>query len=118
MARAAQHERAIAALRIWPRASVRQGRERYGRGAGRKWPDEKYYAGKAQKIRANYLRKFYHADQGNFATNSQCSNALALALNIVEPQDKQRVLYALIENLKANSYGMTAADVGSRYVLL
>ena len=85
--------------------------------AALKLPDAKLFADKAETIRSHYLKKFFNADVGTFAMNTQCSNALPLAMGMVEPADRPRVLEALIKAVEANSFGQTTADVGFRYML-
>lgn len=76
-------------------------------------PDEaKDYAARAERIRAAYNREFYRADKGEYATGSQCSDALPLALGIVEPQHRDAVLTALVRDVEARGNSMTAGDVG------
>lgn len=79
--------------------------------------DARKYAARAEEIRASYNKKFFHADTGTYATNSQCANALALVFGIVEPADRARVLAALVRDVEDHGYTMTAGDVGYRYLL-
>jgi hypothetical protein len=74
------------------------------------------YERRAEAIRVNYNKVFYHADTGTYATGSQCSNAMALVFGIAEPADRSRVLAALVRDLEQN--GLTAGDIGYRYLLL
>ncbi|MBX3433427.1 MAG: family 78 glycoside hydrolase catalytic domain [Pirellulales bacterium] len=78
--------------------------------------DAARYAAQADAIRAAWLRAF-RSEEGVYATNSQCSNALALELGLAEPADRERVLAALVADLESHGFAPTAGDVGHRYLL-
>lgn len=78
--------------------------------------DAKRYAAQAEAIRAAWLREF-RTEEGVYATNSQCSNAIALELGLVLPEDHDRALAALVNDVQENDYGPTAGDVGYRFLL-
>jgi alpha-L-rhamnosidase len=80
--------------------------------------DEKKYTELADKIRATWLKEFRNADAGTYATNSQCSNALALVMELAEVEDRNKALAALVKDVRDRSNAMTAGDVGFRYLLL
>ena len=75
------------------------------------------YAERAERIRNNYNRAFFHADTGSYATGSQCANALPLVLGIVDSDQRDRVLASLIADLESRDYAITAGDVGFRFLL-
>jgi alpha-L-rhamnosidase len=79
--------------------------------------DADRYAKLADEIRAAWLREFRHADTRHYATNSQCSNALALVLGLVEPTDRENALAALVTDVRDRGNAMTAGDVGFRYLI-
>ena len=68
-----------------------------------KTDDAERYAALADEIRAVWLRKFRNED-GTYATNSQCSNAIALVLGLAEHEDRDEALAALV----SASAGLTA----------
>ena len=81
-------------------------------------PDEaKDYAARAERIRASFNHHFFNVEEGFYATNSQCANALPLVMGIVEPQNREAVLASLVSDVKSRGYSMTAGDVGFRYLL-
>jgi hypothetical protein len=82
-----------------------------------KQDDAQTYAKLADDIRAAWLREFRHADSGTYATNSQCSNALALVMELAEPEDRDAALAALVKDVRDRGNAMTAGDVGFRYLL-
>ena len=79
--------------------------------------DAAKYAKLAEEIRAAWLAKFRHADTGTYATNSQCSNAIALVMELAEPEDRELALAALVKDVRDRGNAMTAGDVGFRYLL-
>jgi alpha-L-rhamnosidase len=81
--------------------------------------EAKDYAARAERIRASYNRRFFRADSGtrSYATGSQCANALALVLGIVEPKHRDPVLESLVRDVEGRDYGITAGDVGFRFLL-
>jgi hypothetical protein len=82
-----------------------------------KTADAKDYAARAERIRASYNQNFYNTDKGYCATDSQCANALALVLGIVQPENRDKVLASLVSDVEGRDYGITAGDVGFRFLL-
>ena len=85
--------------------------------------DARRYEEKAKEIHLAYRDRFYHADTnhelaGQFGTGSQCSNALALVMELSEPSERRTVLDALVRDVKQRGNAVTAGDVGFRYLLL
>jgi alpha-L-rhamnosidase len=78
--------------------------------------DAKKYAKLADEIRAAWLKQFRN-DNGTYATNSQCSNAIALVMDLAEPNDRETALAALVKDVRKRGNAMTAGDVGFRYLL-
>ncbi|HEU5080759.1 MAG TPA: family 78 glycoside hydrolase catalytic domain [Opitutaceae bacterium] len=82
-------------------------------------PDEAQdYERRAEAIRVNYNRVFYHADKGSYATGSQSANALPLVFGIVDPAERPRVFASLIHAVESVGDTVTAGDIGYRYLLL
>jgi alpha-L-rhamnosidase len=80
--------------------------------------DEKRYTELADEIRTTWLKEFRNAVEGTYATNSQCSNALALVMELAEAEDREKALAALVKDVRGRGNAMTAGDVGFRYLLL
>jgi hypothetical protein len=81
-------------------------------------PEEaKTFADQAERIRAAYNRQFFHADQGSYASGSQCANALPLVFGIVDPTNRPVVLEALVRDVESRGFSMTAGDIGFRFLL-
>jgi hypothetical protein len=75
------------------------------------------FAARAERLRTNYNAKFFNAAAGTYATGSQCANALALVMGLVEPQHREAVLAALVRDVEGRGYAVTAGDVGFRFLL-
>lgn len=75
------------------------------------------YAKLADDIREQWLHEYRHADTGTYATNSQCSNALALVMGLADPDDRKNALVSLVKDVRDRNNAMTAGDVGFRYLL-
>ena len=78
--------------------------------------DEAHYAELAKKVKKAYNDKFFNVTTRQYGNGSQCSNALPLFLDIVEPQYKADVLANLVKDIKAHGNRLTTGDVGNRYL--
>lgn len=78
--------------------------------------DEAHYAQLAKEVKAAYNKKFFNEQTHQYGTGSQCSNALPLFLDIVEPQFRADVLANLVKDIKAHGNRLTTGDVGNRYL--
>lgn len=83
-----------------------------------KAPEADSYVQQAATVRRAFNEKYYDAKTGQYGTGSQTANAMALYLNLVEPQNRATVTANLINNLKVINSTLTAGDVGYRYLLL
>ncbi|MFT3781358.1 MAG: family 78 glycoside hydrolase catalytic domain [Nibricoccus sp.] len=79
--------------------------------------EAKRYAARAEELRTAYNKRNFHADTGTFATNSQASNAIPLAMGIADPGTTDKALASIIADVQARGYA-TAGDIGFRYLLL
>ena len=75
--------------------------------------DARQYEACANEIRQAFNQKFFH--DGQYATGSQCANAMPLVMDLVEPAQRAAVLEAVVRDVRAK--GLTAGDVGYRYLL-
>lgn len=79
--------------------------------------DAARYAADAARIKAAFNREFFDPGTGTYATGSQTAQAMPLVLDLVPPDQRARVLDALVRDIRAHGNGTTAGDVGYRYVL-
>jgi hypothetical protein len=75
---------------------------------------KKYEAG-ADLIRLAFNKTLYRPDTGNYATGSQTANSIPLVMGLAVPENRQTVLDNLVKNVQEE--GLTAGDVGYRYLL-
>jgi hypothetical protein len=73
------------------------------------------HAEQAEKIRAAFNKKFFNAETNQYATGSQCANSIPLVMNIAEPAVRAAVLENIVKDVREK--GLTAGDVGYRYLL-
>ena len=70
-----------------------------------------------ESIKRSFNSKFFDEEKIQYATGSQTANAMAIFMNLVKPQYKQKVLKNLVSTIKAGNYALTAGDIGYRYVI-
>ena len=79
--------------------------------------DVKTYTELAEQIRKAFNKTFFHPETGQYATGSQCSNALALVMDIAEPKNRDAVLQSIVNDVRKRGNALTPGDVGYRYLL-
>jgi alpha-L-rhamnosidase len=82
-----------------------------------KTTDASKYANLAITVRKAFNASFYNKESGQYATGSQAANAMAIYMELVEPENKDRVLANLIKDIRDRNNALTAGDIGYRYVL-
>ncbi|MFC0212973.1 family 78 glycoside hydrolase catalytic domain [Paenibacillus chartarius] len=80
--------------------------------------DASKYGELRESIKAAFNVEFFDRTTGLYATGSQTSQAMPLALELVADRDKEAVLARLIDNIVRHGYHTTAGDIGHRFVLL
>jgi hypothetical protein len=75
------------------------------------------FSRQADSVRDAFNRKFYDSENHRYATGSQTSDALALAMGFVDPPDVRGVTQDLADDVRRRDNSLTAGDVGYRYVL-
>jgi alpha-L-rhamnosidase len=69
----------------------------------------------AERIRGAFNARFFDAETGQYATGSQCANAMAIVMGLVDAEHRAAVLRNVVADVEAK--GLTAGDVGFRYLL-
>ena len=77
--------------------------------------DAKHFEKLAEEIRRAFNKEFFNVTNKNYATGSQCANSIPLVMNLCEPQHRAAVLDAVVADVR--QHGLTAGDVGHRYLL-
>jgi hypothetical protein len=68
-------------------------------------------------VREAFNARFFDANAGHYDRGSQTAQAMPLAIGLVPPGDRQRVLDTLVADVRAHRNHITAGDIGYRYVL-
>jgi len=79
--------------------------------------EAKEYEKQTAEIRDAFNKEFYNPTTGQYATGSQCSNAVPLVIGMVEPANRQVILDAIVKDVQERGNALTAGDVGYRYLL-
>jgi hypothetical protein len=75
------------------------------------------YSELAGQIRAAFNQAFFNSTNHQYATGSQCANALPLVMGLVAPSERAAVLAGLVADVRNRGNALTAGDVGYRYLL-
>ena len=79
--------------------------------------DARQYAESAAAIRAAFNERFFNAATGQYATGSQCANAIPLVMGLAEPGTTPICPGGHRRGRRARGNALTAGDVGYRYLL-
>ena len=79
--------------------------------------DAARYAAAAAEIATAFNAKLFDAVRANYATGSQTANAMPLVLGLVPEGKSPAVMDAIAADVRAHDNGLTAGDVGYRYLL-
>ncbi len=71
----------------------------------------------AESIKVAFNKKFFNNNTKQYGTGSQCANAMALVMGLVDTVNRQDVLNNLVKDLYDRNYENTTGEVGWRYVL-
>jgi hypothetical protein len=79
--------------------------------------DAGQFARMAQQVNRQFNSELLNEQTRTYSTNSQTANAMPLALDMVAPRDRQKVLDAIVNDIRQRNNSLTAGDVGYRYLL-
>lgn len=79
--------------------------------------DAVHYTSLAAKVRTAFNVKFFNKETKQYDTGSQTANAVAVYMELVEPQYKQAVVDNIVKDLRSHNNALTAGDIGYRYLL-
>jgi alpha-L-rhamnosidase len=71
----------------------------------------------AEAVRKSFNAKFFNPQTKQYATGSQTANAMAVYMKLVEPANKAAVVENIVKDIRAKNNGLTAGDIGYRYLL-
>lgn len=69
------------------------------------------------QVRQSFNHTFYRADQKTYASGSQAGNAIPLVFGLSPQADRQAILDNIVADIRKRDYGLTAGDIGYRYLL-
>lgn len=75
------------------------------------------YAKVAIEVSKAFNAKFFNRETKQYGSGSQAANAMAVYLGLVAENDKQAVIDNLVKDIRSRDNGLTAGDIGYRYVL-
>ena len=80
--------------------------------------DAREYGELAGKIRAAFIRRFFHADAGRFDCGTQACQAFALHYDLVPLEQREAVLKVLVDEVQDLHHGHLATGIfGTKYLL-
>jgi hypothetical protein len=68
-------------------------------------------------VKAAFNKTFFNKETKQYATGSQTANAMAVYMDLVEPQFKNAVVENIVKDIRGRKNSLTAGDIGYRYVL-
>ncbi|MDR1884315.1 MAG: glycoside hydrolase family 78 protein [Prevotella sp.] len=78
--------------------------------------DQRIYGSLADNIRNAFNNKFFNKKNKQYGSGSQFCNAVAIFMDLVEPQYKEAVMSNLKKDIKEKGNRLTTGDVGNRYL--
>jgi alpha-L-rhamnosidase len=82
-----------------------------------KYDDEKKYASLSLQVKNAYNQTFFNKQTNQYGTGSQAANAMSVYMGLVDENDKTKVINNLIQDIRNHHDGITAGDIGYRYLL-
>jgi hypothetical protein len=79
--------------------------------------DAKRYDQLAVEVKRAFNDFFFNKETKQYATGSQTANAMAVYMDLVEPQYKDAVVENIIKDIRSRNNSLTAGDIGYRYLL-
>ena len=79
--------------------------------------DVKKYNQLAKEIQTAFNQTYFNEKTFQYDKNSQAANGMAIFMGLAEPKYKEKVLDNLVKDIRNRNNGLTAGDVGYRYVL-
>ena len=71
----------------------------------------------AEAVKKSFNQKFFDKKTYQYATGSQAANAMAVFMDLVEPQYRDSVIGNIVKDVRSRNNALTAGDIGYRYVL-
>lgn len=75
------------------------------------------YKQMAASVKQSFNQKFFNKDSAQYGSGSQTADAMALYMQLVPEEYRQKVFDNLVNDIIKRNYALTAGDIGYRYVL-
>lgn len=79
--------------------------------------DEKKYAALGTEVKMAYNKTFFNPQTSQYGTGSQAANAMSVYMGLVAPGYKNKVVANIVQDIRNHNNGITAGDIGYRYLL-
>lgn len=79
--------------------------------------DAKRYEKQAKEVKEMFNKTFFNSQTNQYATGSQTANAMAVYMGLVKDEDKEAVVKNIILDIRNRNNGLTAGDIGYRYLI-
>lgn len=79
--------------------------------------DAKRYEKQAKEVKEIFNKTFFNSQTNQYATGSQTANAMAVYMGLVKDENKDAVVKNIIQDIRNRNNGLTAGDIGYRYLL-
>ena len=79
--------------------------------------DETFYESLAAEVKKIYNKTFFNSQTKQYGSGSQTANAISVYMGLVNPSDKKPVIENIITDIRNHNNGVTAGDIGFRYLL-
>ena len=79
--------------------------------------DAAKYTALSSAVRKAYNDTFFNKQTAQYGTGSQAANAISVYMGLVDEVDKPRVLDNIVKDVRSHNNGVTAGDIGYRYLL-
>ena len=79
--------------------------------------DATSFKNEALLVKKAFNDSFYHKETKQYATGSQTANAMAVYMNLVDPEDREAVIENIVKDIRSRNNSLTAGDIGYRYLL-
>ncbi|MDR2037322.1 MAG: glycoside hydrolase family 78 protein [Bacteroidales bacterium] len=79
--------------------------------------DEAHFTQLGKEIKSAFNQRFFNTETKQYDQGSQTANAMAIYMDLVEPQYRKDVFLNIMNDLKERNYSQTPGDIGFRYFL-
>ncbi len=82
-----------------------------------KTDDANAYVALSAEVKKAYNRTFFNKETNQYGTGSQTANAMSVYMGLADDDIKGKVIANLVQDIRNHNNGVTAGDIGFRYLL-